>query len=210
MLSRFRSSLKPLQSFLARLFIVLHIPANEVSLSGLLFALIGAAFVVQHLWLGALVFFVLAPLMDLIDGEVARAQKARSYWGNYFETMIDKYVDFAMLGSFAFVPGLAVPAVLALGFSLIASYAKPRAALIIISDNRDWPGIGEHGDKIALVLVGLFFRVLGYNFLALALYAVALISAIGAVQRMEYARHLIREAERKGTILPYLKKKRER
>lgn len=210
MLSSLRGVIKPLAKVLAAPFIYFRADPNMVSVLGLVFAIIGAFFVVWENWLLALVFFALAPLMDLIDGEVARAQNKRSNWGNYFETMIDKFVDLAMIGSFAFVPGLAVPAVLALGFSAISSYAKPRVALIIITDNRDWPAIGEHADKLIIILVALLLATLGLNIIGLLLCFAAVICAVGAVQRMIYAYALIKEAEKKGTLLPYIKKKKER
>ena len=74
--------------------------------------------------------------------------------GNYFETMIDKFVDFIMLGSLCVFYPLA--SVLALGTSMISSYAKPRVGLIIVTDNRDWPAIGEHADKLIVLLLDYF------------------------------------------------------
>jgi len=210
MISKFRGATKPFAEILAKPFIWLRVDPNLVSVFGLVFALIGVYFVAQQNWVFAFVFFLLAPAMDLIDGSVARALNKRSNWGNYFETMIDKFVDFAMLGSFVFVPGLALGSVLALGFSAISSYAKPRVALIIITDNRDWPAIGEHADKLILVLAALLLAALGFNYIEWFLYLVALISAVGSVQRMIYAKGLIVEAEKKGALLPYIKKKKER
>ncbi len=216
MISKLRGRIGLLQKTLAWPFIKLRISPNVISIIGLLLALIGAYFVSQQNWPLAFLFFLLAPTMDLIDGTVARALKKRSNWGNYFETMIDKFVDFAMLGSFIFVPGLQLASILALGFSMLSSYAKPRVALIIITDNRDWPAIGEHADKLVIVLLVLLLAsfglitILGFNIIELGLYLIALIAFIGTLQRMSYAKKLISEAEKKGTLLPYIKKKKER
>jgi len=210
MISKVRGSIKPLSEALAWPFIALRVDPNVVSFIGLVLAVIGAYFVTQQNWVLALIFFILAPAMDLVDGAVARALNKRSNWGNYFETMIDKFVDFAMLGSFVFVPGLQIAAVLALGFSAISSYAKPRVALIIISDNHDWPAIGEHADKLVIVLVALLLAAFNLNYIVYFLYLIAIISAIGSVQRMIYAKKLIKIAEKKGTLLPYIKKRKER
>lgn len=210
MISKLRGKIGFLQNILAWPFIKLKIDPNLISVFGLVLAIIGAYFVTQQNWLLALVFFLLAPTMDLIDGTTARALNKRSNWGNYFETMIDKLVDFAMLGSFAFIPVYSIPAVLALGFSAVSSYAKPRVALIVITDNRDWPAIGEHADKLVILLLGLLLAVFGFNYLEYFLYLIALIAAIGSVQRMIYAKDLIKEAEKKGTLLPYIKKRKER
>ena len=210
MISKVRNRIGLLQRILSAPFIWLRVDPNIVSILGLVFALIGAYFVAQQNWLLALVFFLLAPAMDLADGAVARALNKRSNWGNYFETMIDKFVDFAMLGAFVFVPGMQIASVLALGFSAISSYAKPRVALIIITDNRDWPAIGEHADKLVLLLVALLLAALGFDYIVWFLYLIALIGAIGAFQRMGYAKKLISEAEKKGALLPYIKKRKER
>lgn len=210
MLSELRTKIKPFSSFVSKPFIKAKIDPNIISTLGLVFAIVGAIFVIRHDWVLAFIFFVLAPLMDLIDGNVARALNKRSNWGNYYETMIDKLVDFVMLGSFALVPGFALPAVLALGFSAVASYAKPRVALIVVTDNRDWPGIGEHADKLSIVLIGLFLAAIGLNLIYWFLCLIALISFVGLLQRMLYAKGLIEEAEKKGTLLPYIKKRKER
>jgi phosphatidylglycerophosphate synthase len=198
-----------LQNILAAPFIALGIDPNVISLLGLFFAILGAYFVYSHQWFLALVFFILAPSVDLVDGTVARALKKATPWGNYFETMLDRFVEFILLGSFVFIYPLA--SLLALGFSLIVSYAKPRVALIIITDNRDWPGVGDHADKLVLVIFSLACAALGYVFvIEYVLYFIAAISLVGAVQRMFYAKKLIGEAEKKGGLLPYIKKKRER
>jgi phosphatidylglycerophosphate synthase len=216
MISKVRGKISPLQNFLAWPFIKLKIPPNAISVLGLCLALIGGYFVFLGNWPFALIFFILAPTMDLIDGKVARALNKVSNWGNYFETMIDKMVDFVMLGSFVFIPGLQIASLLALGSSMLSSYAKPRVALIIITDNRDWPAIGEHGDKLLIVLVMLLIasfgvtNLFGFNVFEIGLYLITIISLIGTIQRMIYAKKLILEAEKKGSLLPYIKKKKER
>ncbi len=208
MISKLRPATKPLANLLAKPFVWLKVDPNLISILGLVLALIGAYFVTQQNWFLAFIFFLLSPTMDLIDGAVARALNKKSNWGNYFETMIDKYVDFAMIASFAVWYPLA--AIFALGFSMISSYAKPRVALIIITDNRDWPAIGEHADKLLLVLVGLLLASVGFNYIEVILCIIAAISAVGTIQRMCYAKNLISEAEKNKTLLPYIKQKKER
>ena len=209
MLSRLRMPLRGFSEILAIPFVKLRIHPNVVSL-------IGAAFLVPYVWFAlqlnfplALLFAVLASGMDMVDGSVARLSGKKSNFGNYFETMIDKVVDFVLIGTWALLYPLA--GILALCGSFMSSYAKPRAALVIITDNRDWPGIGEHSDKLALLLLGILASIFvptfrGMAFMEAVLYLIAAVSFVGAVQRISYARHLIREAEAKGTVLPYLKK----
>lgn len=208
MISKLRGKIGLLQEIFAWPFVKLKIDPNIVSMLGLVFALIGAYFVSQQNWTLAFIFFLLAPVMDLIDGTVAKKLNKKSNFGNYFETMIDKFVDFVMIGSFViFYPEATV---LALGFSMISSYAKPRVALIVITDNHDWPAIGEHADKLVILLAGIVLAIFGHNYLQEALLIIAAIAAIGTVQRVIYARKLILKAEKSGKLLPYIKKRKER
>jgi len=186
---------------------------NLVSFIAIPLALIAAYFIVTQNYSLAFVFAVLAILMDFIDGTVARMLKQTSYFGNYFETMVDKIVEVILLTPFVLFYPLATA--LAIGFSLIASYAKPRAALVIISDNRDWPAIGEHAERQLIFLAGLLVTVFipsiaGIPVMLAALYLIFFATLVGTVQRILYAKKLIEEAKRNGNILPYLKKGFER
>ena len=208
MLSQFRKHLKPFFLLFAQPFIALKIHPKWVTLLGIPFALLAAHAYMTQNWVAALLLVPLAGLWDAIDGTVARAQKKQSLWGNYFETMIDKVVEIIIFIGLAFIAPIA--AIAALGFGLLSSYAKPRAALVIIMDNHDWPAIGEHADKFAILWVGTLFAAQGMQIINYTLWIIALIVIIGTVQRMQYAKKLIASAEKKGNILPYLREGKER
>lgn len=213
MLGQLRSLFKPFFSVLAHPFIALRINPMLVTLLGVPFALACAfAYATHQFWL-ALLLLPLSSLWDAIDGTVARAQKKESLWGNYFETMIDKLVEILIFIGLAFIAPVA--AIAALGFGLWSSYAKPRVALVIIADNHDWPAIGEHADKMAILFVGTLASIFvptlnGFSTLELSLWLIATVTLVGTLQRMAYAKKLIARAEKDGTILPYLKKGKER
>lgn len=212
MLSGLRSVLKPLFRVLASPFISLRLNPNWVSLFALPFAGLAAYAYATSQYGLALVLLVLASIWDGIDGAVARAQGKQSLWGNYFETMIDKLVEILLFLGLTVVHPLAGAA--ALGFSLWSSYAKPRVGLVIITDNHDWPAIGEHADKLVILFLATGWAALnpasGFQILEYGLWLLAAISFIGTLQRMHYAKGLIAVAEKKGTILPYLKQGKER
>jgi len=210
MLGQLRSFFKPFFGALAQPFIWLRISPTWVTLIAIPFSL-ACAYASQQFWL-ALLLLPLSGLWDAIDGTVARALNKQSLWGNYFETMIDKLVEIIIFIGLAFVSPIA--AISALGFGLLSSYAKPRVALVIITDNHDWPAIGEHADKMVLLFAGTLWAALhpflGIEILTYTLWIIALISLVGGLQRVVYAKTLIRMAEKKGEILPYLKKGKER
>ncbi len=208
MISRIRKRAEKTISVLSLPFIACRLPPLAVSLLALFFAFLFAFFVLQANFLAAFLFGFLAVLMDLVDGAVARQQGNASLFGNYLDAIIDKAVDFILIGCFVFLFPLAT--VLALGCSFLASFAKPRVALVIVTNNRDWPGIGERADKMAVLLIGVLIAsfkpaVFGFGVIYLTLLAVAAVSLIGVFQRIAYAKKLIMEAQRKGNVLPYLK-----
>lgn len=211
MISGLKPGSRKIVCLMAKPFIALKVPPLAISLLGLLFALAFAFFALQGNFLAGFACVLLAAIADAIDGTVARLQKKQSPFGNYIDAVIDKAVDFVIIGSLVFLFPFA--SALALGLSFLASYAKPRAGLVIVTDNRDWPGIGERGDKIVVLLAGLllagFFPVLySFHVLEAALFLVAAVSFIGVVQRLSFAKKLIGEAERSGTLLPYLKREK--
>ncbi|MCR4368860.1 MAG: CDP-alcohol phosphatidyltransferase family protein [archaeon] len=209
MLGSFRPKLKEFTELIATPFARLGVAPNFFSFSGAVLAIVAAYFIYMQDFPSAFIFSLLAVCVDLFDGEVARIQKKDSLWGNYFETIIDKLVETILFIGAAFV--FPIAAIFALGLAMLASYAKPRVALVIITDNRDWPGLGEHSDRMLLFVFGLFGQIFfaGAEFISpfeLSLYLVALISAVGFVQRALYAKKLISEAQANGSVLPYLKK----
>ncbi|MCX8190485.1 MAG: CDP-alcohol phosphatidyltransferase family protein [Candidatus Diapherotrites archaeon] len=209
MLSQLRKKTKPLTYLLAKPFAVLNLHPNFVSFLAIPLIIIAAYFIYSKNYLIAAAFVLLATLMDFIDGAVAELTKKKSYFGNYFETMIDKYVDVILIASFSF--HYPVLSAIAVGLSMISSYAKPRAALVIIADNRDWPAIGEHADKLIIIIFFMILasfmpKVVGIDVIAVMLWVLIVVSLIGGMQRIMYAKKLIAEAEKKGKILPYLRK----
>ena len=209
MLGRLRPVTGQFVRIIAYPFAALRVNPNLFSLSAVPLALAAAYFLSRADFIPAFWLPAIACSVDLFDGAVARLQNRSTLFGNYFEAMVDKVVELILFIGAAFIHPIA--AICALGFSMLASYAKPRAALVIITDNRDWPAIGEHAERELLLLAGILLSIFGIGFGGMAalevfLWLIAAITAVGSVQRIFYARKLIAEAERKGGVLPYLKK----
>lgn len=210
MLGTLRPRTKAFTEAVAKPFAAIGFPPALFTLLGPGLAVAAVFFIIQEKFVLGFIFSLLAVSIDFFDGAVARLQKKDSLFGNYFETMIDKLVEIILFLGAAFLFPLA--AIFALAFSLLNSYAKPRVALVIITDNRDWPSIGEHAERMLLLLAGIFFSIFSitisnFKILEIALWLIAIIAFIGSIQRMRFAKKLIKEAEQKGNVLPYLKKK---
>jgi len=174
---------------------ILKIHPNIVSATALLVAPVSCYFIaIGNYWLGA-VFAILAAGVDFIDGSVARAMNKASKFGSYFDAMLDKYVECIIYLGFI-LNDFALEGFLAITGSLLLSYAKPRVAIVVPIDNHDWPAIGERSERLIILILGLvlsaiFPVVLGIPLLKIFLWVIIVITHIGAVQRMGYARKLI-------------------
>lgn len=204
-----RAGSKRFTRLVARPFAAMGINPNLFSFLAIPLALAAAYSMQRQDFQGAFLLAGLAVSIDLFDGAVAELQKRKTLFGNYFEAMVDKIVEIILFIGAAFLHPLA--AICALGFSMLASYAKPRVGLVIITDNRDWPAIGEHAERMLILLAGLILSAAGVSFsgvrgLEASLWAVAAVALIGSVQRIAYARKLIADAEKGGDVLPYLRK----
>lgn len=210
MLGSYRSTVAPLKSHLARPLAWLRLPPNAVTMAAIPLSLAAAALLLCGRPLEALPAAVLASLIDLVDGEVARLQDRQTPFGNYLETVVDRIVEGSLL--VALTVRYPFTGALALTLSMLTSYAKARVGLVIVTDNHDWPACGDHADRMALILLAVVscafpFHLLHLSLPQLALGWLAAVAAVGFIQRVRYARCLIEQAEQNDTLLPYMKRR---
>lgn len=84
-------------------FARLPLTPNMWTMISLVPALIGLYFLLQQNVLYGLVFFVLAAIMDAIDGGVARVRGQVTNYGAYLDGMMDRFVEAALLFGLMFV-----------------------------------------------------------------------------------------------------------
>ncbi len=182
------------------LFAVTRIPPNVFSSLALVIAAAGAFLFHHQRRVPAVVCIAVACLWDTIDGGVARAQKKVTKFGYYLEGIIDKWVEVIIYLGFA-VSGFALEAFLVISATLMLSFAKPRAAQVVPIGEHDWPAVGERFERLLLLNVGLVIslfvpsvRVAGLEapMLAVVFRVLFVIILVGGVQRIFYARKIIR------------------
>jgi archaetidylinositol phosphate synthase len=181
------------------LFAWTHVPPNLFSSLALVLAAGGALLFHLNHRLPAFVLIGLACLWDTIDGGVARAQHRVTKFGYYLEGIIDKWVEVIIYLGLA-VSGYALEAFLVISASLLLSFAKPRAAMVVPLGEHDWPAIGERFERLLVLnvglLVSLFWPVVRIGRFAIPTLAVFLrvlflIVLVGGVQRILYAKKII-------------------
>lgn len=176
-----------------------HIPPNVFSSLALVVAAAGALLFHLRLYIPAFVFIGVACLWDTIDGAVARAEKRVTKFGYYLEGIIDKWVEVIIYAGFA-ASGYALESFLVISATLMLSFAKPRAAMVVPIGEHDWPAIGERFDRLLLLNVGLAASLiwpavrLGHASLPtlrIVLVVLFFIVLVGSIQRIAYARKII-------------------
>jgi len=204
---KFRQSLKKLFLSITKPLALLPLTPNQFTFLAVPLALIAAYFLYLQNFGFALLFVILAVLVDVLDGGFAANKGLKSNFGNYFDAIVDKVVECIFYVGFAFITPIL--AILALAGTMLESYAKPRVGLVIIADNHDWPAIGERSDRLLVLIIGLAVAaIIPQNSLLIiqaVLLLIFLLTAAGFVQRVAYAKKLILKAEKEGKLLPYLR-----
>jgi len=117
------------------------------------------------------IILLFSGFFDLLDGAIARSTKTVSRFGGFLDSVLDRYTDlFLMFGIFILflkqghTYALAFTFVAAIGVAIIP-YARARAEAASIECNA---GMLERPERIILLLIGIFFDLLLYTVIVLA------------------------------------------
>lgn len=179
---------------MARGVMKLGIPPNVLTLSSLVPMVLGA-WSLGHGNLGTAGLWILAGgTLDLIDGAVARASGKASAFGGVLDSVVDRASDTLVFVGAAYyfhTLGQSVQVVLtatALGGALAVSYARARAENVIPECR---VGFTERGERLVLMILGLFL-----DRLAQAVLLLAFLSWLTTIQRLLHAYRVISARER--------------
>ena len=165
---------------LARLLAPTPITPNQVSVAAFLVALgaMGLFVIGENLWAGLAA--QASSIIDGADGDLARLKSMTSPFGGFFDAVLDRYADAAILGglaywAFAFETGTPIGLVAALGLlavvgSLIISYTRARAeATLGFTFEGLANSLASRDLRLFLVMIG---AMLGQALITLAILAV--------------------------------------
>lgn len=183
-LNRMRERIRPVLEGIGRAFAATGISANVWTAVGLAVALAAAVVygsLIEYSYLIGGILLLVSGFFDMVDGQVARITGKASRRGSFLDSMFDKIAEvavFAGLGS----GGLVEPelALLAIGVSLLVSYARAKADALNVSIQGI--GIGERAERLLVIaLVGMI-----PGMMPLAVVVVIVIAGITVGQRMRY------------------------
>ena len=138
----------------------------------------------------ALIFFLLAGILVLVDGAVARTTKKATKKGAFIDTICDRYVEGIILLGFLFLPlpyiifSSKVWIFLAFFGSLMTTYSKAAAKekeLVVKELRRGFFGRGE---RMILLSLAMVFGVFNFSLVIYPLIILAIFSNLTAFQRI--------------------------
>ncbi|HEX5763737.1 MAG TPA: CDP-alcohol phosphatidyltransferase family protein [Solirubrobacterales bacterium] len=169
---------------------------NAISMAGLVGNVVAAVLVTQRLFFLAGVAFILGSVMDTLDGRYSRMSGKGTLFGAFLDSTLDRVEEgivlAAVAGYFAakgddFAAAMCVIAVLG---SLMVSYTRARAEALGVECK---VGLATRPVRVVLLSIGLVLAkgagVVDVELLAPAIYAIAALTTITAVQRVWHVRN---------------------
>jgi CDP-diacylglycerol--glycerol-3-phosphate 3-phosphatidyltransferase len=136
----------------------------------------------QFFWGGVVI--IGAGLFDMVDGRVARETNQVTRFGGYFDSVLDRYSDLALLmGLLVYYGNVSRPfyvvltAIVMTG-SVMVSYARARAECTIPKCK---VGFLERPERVVLIIIGALF-----DRMAPVLWVIAVLSNLTVIHRMIY------------------------
>jgi CDP-diacylglycerol--glycerol-3-phosphate 3-phosphatidyltransferase len=167
----------------------LGVPADALTVFGLLASVATAFLIASGHLLWAVVGVIVAGVSDLLDGAIARGSGSASPRGAFFDSVTDRVSDALLLGGCAwFLAGGAHPYQSILAFavaacSMLVSYERARAEALGL-DARG--GLMERAERFVFLGIGLAF-----NIIVPVLWVMLVLTALTAVYRFV---HVYRQA----------------
>ena len=199
MLSQYKHEIRVWTDPVGRALFRLRLRPNHLTLMGFGVSLMAAAAFVAGQERMAGVLLIIAGLFDFFDGSLARASGQVTPFGAFLDSVIDRYSDLVVLLGivvlFANRPRAhgALLAMAGLVGSMMVSYTKARAESIGIECR---VGFMERPERMICIIAGALF-----NLLEPALWVLAILANITALQRIAYTRRAMRESELLRTLL---------
>ncbi|SRR5579884_926842 len=159
-----------------------RIHPNVLTFLGLVINMAASALLAvgQFRWAGAVI--VGAGLFDMVDGRVARETNRVTRFGGFFDSVLDRYSDLALLVGLLVWYGsinrhfYVVLTALAMAGSVMVSYTRARAENSIPTCK---VGFMERPERIVLVIIGALF-----DRMAPVLWVIAVLANLTVVHRM--------------------------
>ncbi len=159
-----------------------RINPNVLTFLGLVINMVAAAFLAFGSFRTAGAIIIFAGLFDMVDGRVARETNQVTRFGGFFDSVLDRYSDLALLvGLLVYYgtvnrPAYVVLTAIVMTASVMISYTRTRAENIIPSCK---VGFLERPERVVLLIIGALF-----DRMAPVLWVIAVLGNMTVIHRM--------------------------
>ncbi len=167
---------------IVRMLALSKIHPNVLTFIGLLINIGAAALLAVGRFRAAGFVIIGAGIFDMVDGRVARQTNQVTRFGGFFDSVLDRYSDLALLvGMLVWYgsinrPWYVVLTAIAMSGSVMVSYTRSRAENFIPLCK---VGFMERPERVVLVIVGALF-----DRMAPVLWVIAVLSNVTVIHRM--------------------------
>lgn len=155
---------------------------NVLTFLGLIINMVAAGFLAFGHFRTAGFVIIFAGLFDMVDGRVARATNQVTRFGGFFDSVLDRYSDIALLvGLLVYYgtinrPSYVVLTAIVMAASVMISYTRSRAENIIPTCK---VGFLERPERVVLFILGALF-----DRMAPVLWIIAVLGNLTVIHRM--------------------------
>jgi CDP-diacylglycerol---glycerol-3-phosphate 3-phosphatidyltransferase len=183
-----------------------RISPNALTFIGLLINIYAAVLLAQGRFLSAGLVIIGAGIFDMVDGRVARETNRVTKFGGFFDSVLDRYSDLALLmGLLVYYANIGrnlyvVLTAVVMTASVMISYTRSRAENTIPLCK---VGFLERPERIVLLIIGALF-----DRMAPVLWVIAVLGNITVIHRMIYTYSqttALEEAQLQGPVPSALK-----
>ncbi len=191
MLSHYKERVTRWTDPAARALLALRLRPNHLTVLGLGVSLLAALSFARGRERWGAVLLILAGLFDFFDGSLARLSGQETPFGAFLDSVIDRYSDLVVLAGILLLfvgsgrPVEVLLTLLALIGTVMVSYTKARAQAIGVACEI---GLLERPERLIVLIAGGLF-----NRMTAALWVLAVLANLTAVQRILYTRRAARE-----------------
>lgn len=168
--------------WIVRMLALSRIHPNVLTFIGLLINIYAAVLLASGKFFYAGLVIIGAGLFDMVDGRVARETKQVTRFGAFFDSVVDRYSDLALLmGLLVYYANInrnfyVVLTAVVMTASVMISYTRSRAENVIPSCKA---GFLERPERIVLLIIGALF-----DRMAPVLWVIAVLGNITVIHRM--------------------------
>jgi len=159
-----------------------RIHPNVLTFLGLVINIAAAAMLAQGRFVVAGLVIIGAGIFDMVDGRVARETNQVTRFGGFFDSVLDRYSDLALLmGLLVYYASVnrnfyVVLTAVVMTASVMVSYTRARAECIIPSCKA---GFMERPERIVLLIIGCLF-----DRMAAVLWVIAILGNLTVIHRI--------------------------